>query len=225
MPRFRRLVVPGHPHHVTQRGVRRQATFFDEHDYRLYRRLATEILQRASLKILAYCLMPNHIHAVVVPEDRHSLAQFFGPLHKRYAQFTNHRYEWTGHLWQARFFSVVMDERHTLAAMRYVERNPVRSGLVEAPEDWPWSSVRRHLGMADDPLVDDTATDMLVSDWRNYVRAREDGGELDSLRRQTGTGRPGGEPDFIAAIERISGRKIRPQRAGRKKGNPNLDTE
>ncbi len=217
MPRFRRLVVPGHPHHVTQRGVRRQTTFFDGHDYRLYRSLATELLQRASLKIWAYCLMPNHIHAVVVPENRQSLAQFFGPLHKRYAQFTNYRYEWTGHLWQARFFSVVMDERHTLTAMRYVERNPVRSGLVETPEDWPWSSVRGHLGIVDDPLIDETATNELIADWRKYIRAREDRSELDSLRRQTGTGRPSGEPGFIAAIEDISGRRIQTKRAGRKR--------
>lgn len=218
MPRFRRLVVPGYPHHVTQRGVRRQRTFFDEHDYRLYRRLATELLQEASLRIWAYCLMPNHIHAVVVPENPHSLAQFFGPLHKRYAQFINHRHEWTGHLWQARFFSVVMDEGHTLAAMRYVECNPVRSGLVETPQDWPWSSVRGHLGINDDPLVDETAPTVLVPEWRKYIRAQVDEGDLDSLRRQTGTGRPDGEPGFIAAIERISGRRIRAQRAGRKRG-------
>ena len=115
-----------------------------------------------------------------------------------------------------------MDERHTLAAMRYVELNPVRSGLVEAPEDWPWSSARGHLGIVNDPLVENTATNVLVADWQKYIRAQEDKGELDSLRRQTGTGRPGGETDFISAIERISGRKIRVQRAGRKKSSRHI---
>lgn len=217
MPRFRRLVVPGYPHHVTQRGVRRHTTFFDARDYRTYRRLALDLLDDARIELLAYCLMPNHIHAVVVPLEEHGLARFFGPLHKRYAQLTNMRYEWTGHLWQARFYSVVMHEEHALAAMRYVELNPVRSGLVSSPEDWPWSSARGNLGLVNDELLFDHSARKNTAYWSEFLATPEDPTQLSTLRRQTTTGRPGGDPKFIDSIESLSGRRVRPHSVGRKK--------
>ena len=217
MPKFRRLVVPGYPHHVTQRGVRKQTTFFDDRDYRTYLRLAQEILDDASVELLAYCLMPNHIHAVVIPAETKSLARFFGPLHKRYAQLTNMRYEWTGHLWQARFYSVAMAEEHALAAMRYVELIPVRSGLVRFPENWPWSSARANLGIADDKLVRDTPACKIISDWKQFLSIPENQDELTTLRRRTRIGRPEGEPEFIDTIESVTGRKVRRRSSGRRK--------
>ena len=217
MPRFRRLVVPGYPHHVTQRGVRRQTTFFEACDYQRYLKLALDLLDEAPIELLAYCLMPNHIHAVAVPMEEHGLAGFFGPLHKRYAQFTNMRHEWTGHLWQARFHSVVMREEHAMAAMRYVELNPVRSGLVKSPEDWPWSSARGNLGLVDDKLLFDQSARKNILDWKQFLAAPEDPSDLSTLRRQTATGRPGGDPEFIDSIETQSGRRVRRQPVGRKK--------
>ena len=217
MARFRRLVVPGFPHHITQRGVRRQTTFFDERDYRTYLRLAGEFHEESAVRIWTYCLMPNHMHAVVIPETQQSLAKFFGKLHKAYAHLTNMRYEWSGHLWQNRYFSVVMDEPHTMTAMRYVERNPVRSGLVDAPEDWPWSSARGNLGQADDPLLPRRPADGVVTDWRGYISGPEDDARLAELRRHTGTGRPAGSADFLDALENRTGRRIRPRTPGRKK--------
>lgn len=217
MARFRRLVVPGHPHHITQRGVRRQTTFFDDHDYRRYIRLAEKMLPEASLKILAYCLMPNHIHAVVVPENETSLAAFFGPLHKAYAQHTNLRYEWAGHLWQARYFSVPLDESHTLAAMRYVELNPVRSKLALRPQDWQWSSARGNLNLLEDPLTPGRPALKIVSEWAAYLSTSLSDELLDTLRLHTRTGRPDGNPSFINEVESLTGRHIRRQRAGRKR--------
>ena len=217
MPKFTRVVVPGHPHHITQRGVRRQTTFFDALDYQNYVRLAASLLRESSLEILAYCLMPNHIHAVVVPQRADSLALFFGKLHKRYAQQTNSRYEWTGHLWQNRFGSVVMDEQHTLTALRYVELNPVRSGLVEKPERWAWSSSRGNLGLLDDPLIPRRGALKIVPSWAEYLSTREDESALKQLRQQTGTGRPSGGPAFIEEIESITGRRIRRRTAGRRR--------
>ncbi len=217
MPRFRRLVVPDYPHHVTQRGVRRQKTFFDDDDYLRYLRLADGLQDGAAIEVLAYCLMPNHIHAVVIPRRTDSLAGFFGPLHKRYAQFTNLRYEWTGHLWQARFYSVPMSEQHTLAAMRYVELNPMRSGLVGKPEEWRWSSARANLGLVDDPLLRARPADVKVDNWHEYLARTECRMDVDRLRRQTETGRPSGDANFIDNLEAITGRRIRCRKRGRKK--------
>ena len=217
MPRFQRLVVPGFPHHVTQRGVRRQRTFFDERDYRRYLNLAGKLLDESAIRVLAYCLMPNHVHAVVVPRKAESLASFFGPLHKKYAQHTNLRYEWTGHLWQARFYSVVMAEDHALAAMRYVELNPVRSGLVDTPDQWPWSSARGNLGLADDRLIPHRPAGTIVNDWSAFLATPERQSELENLRRHTQTGRPNGDAEFISRVETITGRRVRARKPGRKR--------
>jgi putative transposase len=215
MPRFPRLVVPGYPHHVTQRGVRRQATFFDDIDYRSYLRLAVELKKDWSVEFWAYCLMPNHIHAVVVPKDDDCLSKFFAILHRRYAWRTNRRHDWLGHLWQKRFYSVVMDEPHAVAALRYVEQNPVRAGLCESAEEWPWSSARGNLGLFDDPLIEREATKALVPDWRKCLSARS-GLAIKEIRQQTCTGRPAGSAQFMDQIERRSGRCVRKRRAGRR---------
>jgi putative transposase len=216
MAKFRRLVVPGYPHHVTQRGVRGQTTFFDRRDYRRYVRLAAGLLPSSSLEILTYCLMPNHIHAVVVPKEASGLATFFGPLHKAYAQHTNLRYEWEGHLWQARYFSVPMNAEHTLTAMRYVELNPLRSGLEKSPQDWPWSSTRGNLRLVDDPLIPHRPALGIVPDWAAYLSVPEKDNALKQLRQRTNTGRPAGDESFILRIESLTGRQVQKRPAGRK---------
>lgn len=215
VPRFRRLVVPGCPHHVTQRGVRRQQTFFDARDYRNYLQLAAEELEKVDLKILAYCLMPNHVHAIVVPGDKKSLSRFFANVHHRYAMKTNARNDWTGHLWQERFYSVVMDENHLLMGMRYVELNPVRSGLCLRAQDWPWSSARAHLDKCLDPLIHDVSPFELVDDWSTYLSDGDDEEHLQDIRDQTRTGRPSGRDSFIDDLEVRSGRTVRPSAGGR----------
>ena len=215
MPRFPRLVVPGYPHHVTQRGVRRQPTFFDDLDYKSYLGLAVELKKDHAIEFWAYCLMPNHIHAVVVPRDSDCLSKYFAILHRRYAWKTNRRHDWIGHLWQKRFFSVVMDEPHTVAALRYVEQNPVRAGLCESAEDWPWSSTRGNLGLSDDPLIVREATKALVHDWKNHLSWCGDP-TIKEIRKQTSTGRPEGNSQFLDQIERLTGRRVRKRRAGRK---------
>ena len=217
MPRFPRLVVPGHPHHVTQRGVRRQRTFFEEPDYQTYLKMALELTADWQIEFWAYCLMPNHIHAVVVPHQSDDLSKYFAILHRRYARKMNQRHEWLGHLWQKRFFSVVMDERHALASLRYVEMNPVRSGLCKSPRDWPWSSASGNLGLVDDPLIDRSRTNEIVTDWGAYLASEEDSTAIEQLRCQTGTGRPDGDDEFLVLVESQTGRRVRKRRAGRKK--------
>ena len=221
MPKFRRLIVKGFAHHVTQRGVRRQLTFFDDHDYRAYIAIASNQLEAAEMDILAYCLMPNHVHFVVVPHSEGVLSRFFCEVHKRYARRTNQMLYWKGHLWQQRFFSVVMDEGHALAAMRYVELNPVRAGLVRHAGDWKWSSARANLGMASDLLVGRRATGALVSNWAEYLDDPVPEVELETIRNQTKTGRPDGDSGFIARLEEQTGRQVRRRKRGRqwKKGS------
>lgn len=216
MPRFPRLVVPEYPHHVTQRGVRKQTTFFDDADYRAYLQLAANLTNEHSVAVWAYCLMPNHIHAIVVPRHKDSLSGYFASLHRRYAKRTNARHDWVGHLWQKRFYSVVMEEAHAISAMKYVELNPVRAGLCQRPEQWPWSSAKGNLGLTVDPLVNRSAAHSIVSNWSEYLGAPEDIDRLKRLRRQTETGRPEGKAAFIDSIESQTGRQVRRRRAGRK---------
>lgn len=214
MPRFQRLVVEGFPHHVTQRGVRRQQTFFGNQDYAAYLEIARAQLKKLQLSVLAYCLMPNHVHFVVIPHTQCALSKFFCEIHKRYAQRTNSLHDWKGHLWQQRFYSVVMDSSHCAAAMRYVELNPVRARLVKRPSDWPWSSAQANLGTIADDLVDTDRTLELVSNWKEYLADSPADAELANIRRQTRIGRPEGDSAFIDLLEARTGRRLRRRRPG-----------
>lgn len=215
VPKFARLVVPGYPHHVTQRGVRKQRTFFDDADYRSYLNLVAKRKTETGVGIWAYCLMPNHVHVVAVPRENQGLAKLFGVAHHRYSKRVNAKYGWSGHLWQERFYSVVMDESHALAAIRYVELNPVRAGLCHKPELWPWSSVHAHLGVKTDELVDKCSLAAGVGDWSLFLGSEEDRDLVESLRASTGTGRPAGDSRFITLLESKTGRRIRRRRPGR----------
>ena len=206
MPRIARVVIPGLPHHVTQRGNRRQRTFFSGEDYRIYLSLLRWWAPRTGVKIWAYCLMPNHVHLVAVPSAPEALADCMSEVHQRYSRRVNEERGWSGYLWQGRFSSTVMDPSHAVAAARYVAMNPVRAGLVSKPDQWPYSSIGVHLGFADDAIVDRGAYAGLVDDWPALLAS--DGGEdeAERLRRHTRTGRPLGGKAFISEVERRSGR-------------------
>ena len=214
MPRAARIVIPGYPHHVTQRGCRRQQTFFDDSDYHAYLGLLRSLKDEAGVDVLAYCLMPNHVHLVVIPRHRQSLAKLFGIAHHRYARRVNSNHDWRGHLWQERFYSFVMDEDHLLVAVRYVELNPVRAGLSDQPDAWRWSSVHAHLGNAPDPLVTSVPALEQVSDWRRFLSQDCPIDRLDDIRKHTRTGRPAGNSEFIRELERVTGRRLRPRKPG-----------
>ena len=153
MARRARVVIPGTPHHVTQRGNRRQQTFFCDADYLAYLHLAAEAFQEAGVEVWAYCLMPNHVHLIAVPPRPEALAEAVGATHLRYTRQVNRREAWTGYLWQGRFASLPMDEDYLLTCARYVGLNPVRAGLCARAVDWPWSSVRAHLEGRSDLLL------------------------------------------------------------------------
>ena len=130
---------------MTQRGARRQPTFFSDQDYGAHLRHVHEGCRDARVAIRACCLMPNPVHLILVPGDEGGLRAALADAHRRSSREVNLREGWRGDLWQGRFASVAMDEAHLLACARYVELNPVRAGLAERAEPWPWSSARAHL--------------------------------------------------------------------------------
>ena len=217
MARLPRLVLPGYPYHVTQRGNRRQQVFLGDADYVLYRDLLAEAARRAGAQIWAYCLMPNHVHVIVVPSDEDGLRRTFADAHRRYTGFINARQRWTGHLWQGRFGAVVMDEEHLGHAMRYVALNPVRARLVDRAEDWPWSNVRAHFAGVDDALVTVRPALDRYDDFAAFLGTPADYTEAwQALRKSETSGRPIGACDWIEEIEKRTGRTLAPQRRGPK---------
>lgn len=214
MARIARVVVPGYPHHVTQRGSRRMPTFFIESDYLLYKHILSENCRRYGLTIWAYCLMPNHVHLVAVPEAEGGLSRAIGSSHRGYALEINRREGWSGHLWQERFSSFVMDENYLLAAVRYVEMNPVRGGLVEKPEDYHWSSAKAHLAGNDDGLVKVRPMLERVNSWSDFLSSADSSDN--NMQKHISTGRPLGREEFVIGLEKRLGRLLRPQKVGRK---------
>jgi putative transposase len=146
MPRLARTVFADVPHHVTQRGNRKENVFFVYNDYRTYLEWLGQYSQEYGVEILAYCLMTNHVHLIVIPRKTDSLEKTFKPLHMRYAQWINRRKGWKGHLWQGRYFSSPLDEHYMWASIRYAELNPVRARMVDRAEDYSWSSAAAHCG-------------------------------------------------------------------------------
>ena len=215
MARISRIVVPGYPHHLTQRGVRSMDIFESDEDRRTYLNFLSEEADRYGLDILAWCLMTNHVHFVAVPFSETSLARGFGEAHRRYTRMKNFTQGVRGYLFQGRFNSSVLDENHLLAAVRYVELNPVRAAMVPCAWDYPWSSAAFHTGRADsDPLVKDRTLYGLITDWEEYLS----GGislELGQLRMATQTGRPAGDEAFIAKMSDLTGRDLKKGKPGR----------
>ncbi len=215
MARLSRLVVPGLAHHVTQRGNGRQATFFEDGDYALYRDLFAEAAARANVEVWGYCLMPNHVHAIVVPSDEDGLRRTFGDLHRRYTGYINARARRTGHLWQGRFGSVATDDAHLAYALRYVSLNPVRARLVERAQDWRWSSVAAHLAGKDDMLVKVAPALERVGDFAAFLDDEiDEASAYAALRRAETIGRPVGDADWLTALGARTGRKLAPARRG-----------
>jgi len=220
MARIARAVVPEIPHHITQRGNRRQPTFFSSSDYQTYVDLMHAWCEHHGVAVWAYSLMPNHVHLVAVPRDQESLARAIGEAHRRYTRLVNEREGWRGHLWQGRFASYVMDERYLLACTRYVEMNPVRGGLVTTPTDWPWSSAHAHATRCNDTLVTvEPLLDMIGDSWADFLAAETPPDEAGILRKHERSGRPLGSPAFIASIEGRLQRVLQPKKTGRKPRN------
>ena len=209
MPRIARAVAVGFPHHITQRGNYRQAVFETDGDYVRYLELLKHYSEKHSLKIWAYCLMGNHVHFIAVPMGPDSLSKVFKSLHMRYSQYFNMKNKMTGHLWQGRFYSCALDEKHLYAAMQYVENNPVRARIVRTAEKYHWSSARFHIMKTADAIISkDCYLTKEIKDWLSYLKEQEDSALVDELKKSTKTGRPCGDETFIGKLEKSFGRRL-----------------
>ena len=217
MARIARIVVPGVPHHITQRGNRRMQTFFTDSDYREYLYLMAEWCNRCNVEVWSYCFMPNHTHLIVVPENEDGLRRAIGEAHRRYTRYINFQKGWKGHLWQSRFSSFPMDEEHLIAASRYIELNPVRAKLVKHPEDFKWSSCRAHLQNENDILVKSKPLLELIPNWKEFLTTFPSEDDLQTLRLHERTGRPLGDDNFINHLEKVTSRSLKRLKPGPKK--------
>ncbi len=219
MSRFARIVVPGLPHHVTQRGNQRHAVFFADSDCEFYLKLLRSHFSLCGVQMAGYALMTNHVHQALIPERTDSLARGVGRLHNEFARWQNMRQGHTGHFWQNRFSSCPLDDDHFWEALRYIELNPVRAGLVEHAWDWPWSSARAHVTGVDESgllNMDLWSRRFDGAQWRAFLEAGLNGADTSEIRRATRTGHALGNEEFIIRLEGITGRKLRRQKPGPK---------
>ncbi|MBU0878554.1 MAG: transposase, partial [Candidatus Omnitrophica bacterium] len=188
-------------------------------DYRFYLERLNEYRNRYKLSILSYCLMPNHVHFVAIPENKDSLAKTFNVSHMRYAHYFNKKNKIVGHLWQGRFYSCVLDDTHLYATVRYIENNPVRAGLVKRAWDWKWSSAREHVLKEGKCLLflTDVNKFMEIDNWKSYLFNKEKETVINSIRKNTLTGRPLGDDIFVAELEKLFSKRLRALPRGRPK--------
>ena len=228
MPRRARAVSEGLPHHVTQRGIDGVDVFHSDQDRLVYLTLVASHLKEVDAQVLAYCLMTNHVHWIITPGEPQSLALLFRRVHGRYAQYFNTVYQRRGHLWQNRYFSCTLGAQHLVAALRYVEWNPIRAGICREAAEYPWSSATDHLrgpGQERTALLDWTYWRECggAAAWRELIESTEDVRQSQDLRRCTYAGRPWGTEDFVKTIETQHGRHWRIP--GRPQGKAAIETK
>ncbi len=216
MARLARVVIPGLPHLVTQRGNGGQKVFFNEDDYALYRNLLINSCAKAKVSCWAWVAMPNHLNLILVPKDEDGLRAALAPVHRFYAGAINARRKRTGHFWQGRFGATVMDETHLVEAFRYILLSPVKASLVKRAEDWKWSSARAYLKGVDDSLTDTAPMLSRFPEMRALLSAGSDAEALSRLLKSESIGRPLGDVRFMKKIEKRTGRSLAPQKRGPK---------
>jgi len=225
MPRIARLIVPDYPHHITQRGNYRSNIFKDDADRRQYLFFIAEYSRKYHLTILTYCLMDNHVHLIAVPKNEDSLADTLRITHTRYSQYFNKKMRATGHLWQGRYYSCVLDDQHLLASARYIERNPVRAKLVKTPTDYVWSSAKSHAAISNNDIIDASPLFKYIEaeqgQWKAFVDKCDEPNELSNIRKHTMTGRPLGNAAFIQKLEKAFGERLHALPVGRPKAANN----
>lgn len=225
MPRLARTVCAQVPHHITQRGNRREDVFFTDEDRQAYLDWLKEYAEKYKVDILAYCLMTNHIHLIAVPATEEGLQQVLKPLHMRYAQRFNRTRGWKGHVWQGRYFSSPLDDDYLWAAIRYVERNPIRAKRVRKAENYRWSSAGGHCGLRQDALLTKKPYWCRqfegIGDWSAWLTEGDETEKLGVLRRNIEKGLPCGSDKFIHKLEKITGRALQ----YRPRGRPRKDSD
>ena len=218
MPRVARIVIPGLEHHVTQRGNNRQDIFFVDDDRRVYLALLKENCAKHGLILISYCLMSNHVHFAGIPQRADSLAKAIGRTNYQYSQYVNRMHGRSGHLWQNRFHSCVLDQPHLASTLLYVERNPVRAKIVRHACDYKWSSAAAHVGGQDATGLLDLAAWQKRHDpsvWRELLQRPQDDDTLSDIRHTTHTGRPLATDSSLSKLEHLIGKRLRALPVGR----------
>ncbi len=218
MPRLARIVVPGSPHHITQRGNNKQDVFFVDEDKWQYLRILKEQSIKYAFSVLGYCLMTNHVHIIGIPDKEESLAKAVGRTNFIYTQYVNRMHSRSGHLWQNRFHSCAMDNNYFWTALRYVEQNPVRARLVRVPWTYPFSSSLVHIGEPDKTgLIDINFWKKLSRglNWKEILSQKIDQQISTDFQTRNRRGRPLGSDKFISKLETTLGRRLRPSPGGR----------
>jgi putative transposase len=186
----------------------------------MYLQLLRQYCGRHAVQVVGYCLMNNHVHLLAVPHAASGLAKGLGRAHADYSRWLNMKRGETGHVWQNRFYSCPLDERHQWEALRYVELNPVRAGLVREAADWHWSSAAAHMtGVDRTGILDLTDWSRRWNNeaWRDALdQGIEDADLLERIRAATRTGRPAAGDDFVRQLEAGTLRMLRPRRRGPK---------
>ncbi|MBX7245002.1 MAG: transposase [Candidatus Sumerlaeaceae bacterium] len=225
MARLARVAVAQTPYHITHRGNRRARIFLCDTDREAYLALLERYCRAHGLHIWAWCLMSNHIHLIAWPEHKNSIARALGNAQGKYAQWFNHQHGFSGHVWANRFFSTPLDEEHLWTAVRYVELNPVRAGMVAAAETYVWSSAAKHCGLTQAPNAGYGGLDwcdcpfpgqVTAAGWVSWLHSGLTAELVERIRRRTMTGRPCGSASFVERLEDELNRILQPQKSGRK---------
>jgi len=206
VPKSYRIVLPNYPHHIVQRGSRRQRVFFNEIDKKFYLTLLATHTKKHNVHLWAYCLMDNHVHLILVPSTLDGLAKSLAEVHRSYTTMINRRYKWRGYLWQGRFSSsVIGGEMYLWRAIRYVERNPVRVGLVRQAEEYCWSSAKAHALGHKDLLLSPCPDIYPAHAWKQFLCVHEPEDLLDIMRRSSIKGVPVGDNALLHDVSRQTG--------------------
>ncbi len=193
MPHTVSTVIPKLPCHITQRGSNRYNVFQDDEDRLKYLSWIDEYSKKYRLSIFAYCLMDNHVHFIVTPQKEDTLAGVLGIAHIRYSQYINKKMKVSGSLWQGRFYSCTLNISHLMAAIRYVEKNPVRAGIVKKAREWKWSSAATHIGEASQMIHLEDITNLIdvsTESWKQYLDSDENEKDINDIRKHTLLGMP-----------------------------------
>jgi putative transposase len=224
MARLPRLTVPGHAHHIIQRGNNRQPIFAADADYRRLLEFLEEHSREARVAVHAYVLMSNHFHLLATPETEDGIPHMMQAVGRRYVRYFNDRRQRTGTLWEGRYRSTLIQaERYLLACMVYIDLNPVRAGMVDSADRYPWSSHAHYVSGRTDRLITPHPIWWELGNtpfareaaYRELVQAGLASTQERALTESTLRGWALGEADYVADLQRRTERRVSKAKAGR----------
>lgn len=221
MARIARIVGAGYPHHIVERGNNRERVFANPIDYEKYLSFLLKYSDEKEVAVLAYCLMPNHIHLLVRPSGEETLAKMMQGVTLCYSKYFNRENGRTGRLWECRYYSTIIDgDSYLWTVTKYIENNPVRAGLAKNPEDYPYSSAKAHILRQKDPILKEPLfNEDELGEYRRFVKLEEDKRILERIRKQTRSGKPLGERGFLETLSEKMGWSLSFRAKGRPRKN------